>query len=155
MKKLILLCLLCCLFACNKEKSKTVYPDLMFFSEKIEMPDGNIAMGWLTEKTIETTTVSKCDLLVLRSGEEFYPQQQARIMVDKTRSTAKEGTDFKLTGTDVAFGGGDQIIWEWQLEVLARNPAESKKIVLKLDYGYEDLCPSAGRSLNVLTITLQ
>lgn len=157
MKKLILLCFLFCFCACNEEDSKTVIAgDMMYFAEVPVIPEeGGVYIDPVTSKTIETATTRSWEFWATRGGSQYLPKAEAIVVINQTLSTAKAGVDFNLIGANVVFDGEDNWRQNVRLDILAEHLTEPKTLILRLVYGYEDLCPLRYRALDVLTITLQ
>lgn len=157
MGKLFLLFSLFCLFSCNKEDSKTVFGgDLMFFTEIPVIPEeGGVYVEPITTKALDTETTGSWEWQVWCVQKPDLASYHASVLIDKTRSTAIEGVDFKLEGTNMVFGGEAGWAKNVKLDILSGKLSSPKTLVLKLDYGNEDLNPVESRVKNILTITLQ
>lgn len=81
-----------------------------------------------------------------------YPKQDVRILVEE-ETTADPNMDFTLEGSELVFNNRDEMKVPFQ--VVIRSSASGKKIVLRLDYGYTDVCKPEYRKADKLEITIK
>lgn len=135
--------------SCKDEAYITVYGDMMYFLSGEPGPGYVSATTSLTEKA-----PAHLNLLVCRSpfAAEVYPKQTVRILVEE-ETTAVPDTDFKLEGSELAFHSRDET--KIPFRVVIRSSASGKRIVLRLDYGYRDVCKPEYRKEDKLVIKIK
>lgn len=152
MKKLLCLIVLAIGFAsCNDEKHVWVFEDMMYFLQN----DSSLE-GWVTPVTkIEAEPQSQVNLLIVRNAfaAEKHPKQSVKVIVEENLSTAKLDVDFSLDQQVSNFMNKDAL--HLPLQVNIHGGASGKKIVLRLDYGYNDECQLEGRKADKLTIKIE
>lgn len=160
MKKILYLFAAMLMLSACDDKAETVRcTDMMFFfsADDIENASGSSDYGSSYVggiKYAEIAAGESLELVVLRSvvvAEQKYATQTASLLVGAS-STASVGADFEISTTSLRFGKGQHSL---PVTVTAKPSAAGKTIVLKLDYGYADVCPKEGRKADVLTITVR
>ena len=135
--------------SCKNEDRITVYEDMMYF-HSAESETGYLAP--ITNLTEEAPV--RLNLYVFRSlfAANDHPKQTVRILVEE-ETTADPDTDFKLEASELAFNNRDEMKVPFQ--VVIRSSASGKKIVLRLDYGYTDVCKPEYRKADKLVIKIK
>lgn len=138
------------LSSCKDDEHHIVYSvDLFFFASASPSEGWNDAVTQIT-----ANAQSQVDLLVMRNAfsAQEYPKQTAKIIVEEGPERAKLGTDFSLNTQTFNFPEKSTTSLPLQVQIL--GSASGKKIVLKLDYPYYDVCPEVTRT-NTLTIDVK
>lgn len=150
MKKLLGVFVLMSFMASCKESSHvTVYGDMMCFLS--EEPGA----GYVSSVTSLTTEAStRLDLYVSRTpfAADEYPKQSVRILVEE-ETTADRSADFKLEGSELTFQNRNEL--KVPFRIVIRSSASGKKIVLRLEYGYADVCNPEYRQADRLVIHIR
>lgn len=135
--------------SCKDEAHITVYEDMMYFLSA-ESDAGYVTP--ITNLTEEAPV--RLNLYVFRSSfaANDHPKQTVRILVEE-ETTADPDTDFKLEGSELAFNKREEMRVPFQ--VVIRSSASGKKIVLRLDYGYTDVCKPEYRKADKLVIKIK
>ncbi len=135
--------------SCKDEVHITVYEDMIYFLSA-ESEAGYLEP--ITNLTEEAPV--RLNLYVSRSlfAANDYPKQDVRILVEE-ETTADPNTDFTLEGSELVFNNRDEMKVPFQ--VVIRSSASGKKIVLRLDYGYTDVCKPEYRKADKLEITIK
>ena len=136
---------------CKDDSYTIVCDDLFYFLFVDHSAEGGY-MSACTELTVKEDSVTQLFVARQLALANANPKQEVKIVVDGS-STAEQGKDFNLDKKSFSFKNADATQMPVTLSV--NGNTRGKRIVLRLEYGYDNIAPHENRKADILTINIE